>query len=74
MKKLLSAMFYGLVLITVLAGLSQVFERQASAEGGGCCSTSADCPGKQLCYANTANCCTGSQCVATSYCEDKRAD
>jgi hypothetical protein len=77
MKRLLQPMFYTFVLVAVLAGLSQVVERSASAEAGTCCLTSADCPGTQLCYApnsGVANCCTGSGCALKNYCEDKRAD
>lgn len=79
MKKLVTSIFYGLVLVAVIAGLSQVVERRASAEAGGCCLTSADCPGAQLCYApnsGSPNCCTGSapQCGGANYCEDKRPD
>ncbi len=74
MKKLLASMFYGLVLVAVIAGLSQVVERRASSEGGDCCKTSADCPGAKLCYAGSADCCTGANCVGAAYCEDKHAD
>ncbi|HEV8370072.1 MAG TPA: hypothetical protein VGQ39_19120 [Pyrinomonadaceae bacterium] len=77
MKTLLMPVLYCAVLAAIVLGLSQVFERPAAAEAGGCCLTSADCPGKQLCYApssGTPACCTGQQCVGANYCEDPRPD
>jgi hypothetical protein len=51
MKRLLMPVLYCVVVAGVVLGLSQVIEQPAAAEGAGCCLTSADCPGKQLCYA-----------------------
>jgi hypothetical protein len=77
MKRLLKPMFYTFVTVAVLTGLSEVVERNAAAEAGTCCLTSADCPGTKLCYApgsGSPNCCTGDGCALKNYCEDKRAD
>jgi hypothetical protein len=77
MKRLLVPVLYCAVVAAVVLGLSQVIERPAAAEGASCCLTSADCPGKQLCYApssGTAACCNGPQCVGANYCENPRAD
>ncbi len=80
MKRLLSAMFYLLVAVSTIAGLSQVFERRVNATAGVCCAASSDCEGKQLCYAPTyplQPCCDDRApggCNGPNYCEDKRAD
>lgn len=77
MKRLLMPVLYTAIAAGIVLGLGQVVERPVVAEGGGCCLTSADCPGKQLCYAPGAGkpaCCTGSNCVGANYCEDPRAD
>jgi hypothetical protein len=80
MKRLLSAMFYSFVALSLVAGLSQVFERQVMATAGVCCAASSDCEGQQLCYAPTfplQPCCDDRApggCNGPSYCEDKRAD
>ena len=77
MKKLLMAVLYMAVVAGIVLGLSQVIERPAAAEGATCCLTSADCPGKQYCYApssGTPACCSGPQCVGGNYCENPRAD
>ncbi len=77
MKRLLAPVLYCVVVAGVIFGLSQVIERPAAAEAAGCCLTSADCPGKQLCYApnaGTAACCSGPQCVGGNYCENPRTD
>ena len=77
MKRLLMPVLYIAVGAGIVLGLGQVFERPVAAEAGGCCLTSADCPGKQLCYApssGTAACCTGPNCVGGNYCENPRAD
>lgn len=80
MKRLLSAMLYALVVVTTIAGLSQVFERKAAATAGVCCAASSDCPGTQLCYAPShplQDCCDDRApggCNGKSYCEDKRVN
>lgn len=79
MKKFLNSMFYGLVLVAMVAGLSQLVERRASATAGVCCAASSDCGGQQLCYAPSYPlqiCCDerAIQCAGPNYCEDKRAD
>ena len=79
MKRLLMPLLYVAVVAGIVMGFSQVLERPVAAEGATCCLTSADCPGKQLCYApssGTPACCTGSapQCVGANYCENPRAD
>jgi hypothetical protein len=79
MRKLLSSMFYGLVVVSMIAGLTQLIERRASAEAGVCCSASSDCPGQQLCYGYSyplMACCDDRavQCAGPNYCEDKRPD
>lgn len=66
MKRLLMAVLYLVVVTGIVLGVSQVIERPAAAEGSTCCLTSADCPGKQYCYApstGTPACCTGPNCV-----------
>jgi hypothetical protein len=80
MKRLLSAMFYLFVAVSMIAGLSQVFERRVTATAGVCCAASSDCAGTQLCYAPTyplQPCCDDRApggCNGPNYCEDKRAD
>lgn len=79
MKKLLSSILYGLVVVAIVAGLSQVFERRVSAVAGVCCAASSDCPGAQLCYAPSyplQACCDDRApvCAGANYCEDKRSD
>jgi hypothetical protein len=80
MKKFISTMLYAVVVVSTIAGLSQVFERKVAATAGVCCAASSDCPGTQLCYAPThplMDCCDDRAqggCNGPSYCEDKRAD
>lgn len=74
MKRLLIPVFYCAVVAAVVMGLFQVIEWPAAAEGAGCCLTSADCPGKQLCYSGSTACCTGQNCVSVAYCQDPHGD
>lgn len=77
MKGIVASAFYGLVLVAMVAGLSHVVERRASAAAGACCAVSLHCPGQQLRYlpnTNIPDCCTGPNCVGPNYCEDRRAD
>ena len=80
MKRLLSPMLYALVVVSTIAGLSQVFERSVTATAAVCCAASSDCPGQQLCYAASyplMSCCderAPGGCNGPNYCEDKRVD
>lgn len=63
----------------MIAGLTQLVERHASAEAGVCCAASSDCAGTQLCYAPSYPlqiCCDDRApvCAGPNYCEDKRSD
>ncbi|HEV8370073.1 MAG TPA: hypothetical protein VGQ39_19125 [Pyrinomonadaceae bacterium] len=80
MKRMLSSVLYALVVLSMIAGLSQVFERPVKATAGVCCAASSDCAGAQLCYAPTyplQPCCderAPGGCNGPNYCEDKRPD
>jgi hypothetical protein len=80
MKRLLTLTLYAAVVLSSVAGLSQVFEHNVAATAGVCCAASSDCPGQQLCYAPThplQACCDDRApggCNGPNYCEDKRMD
>lgn len=79
MKRLLMPVIYAFVVLSMIAGLFQVFERPAKASAGVCCAASSDCPGTQLCYAPSyplMPCCDDRalNCNGPNYCEDKRPD
>ena len=77
MKKHVMPVLYLAVFAGILLGLSEIVERPAAAEGATCCLTSADCPGKQYCYAPSSGmpaCCSGPNCVGGNYCENPRTD
>jgi hypothetical protein len=79
MKRITTIALYTLAALAISFGVSQLAGSSVSAEAGTCCTTSADCPGSQLCYAPSgglADCCVlgNGGCLGKNYCSNPHGE